>query len=92
MPGTLYMVIEHYKDPVAVYQRFRDKGRMAPEGLSYISSWVDERLERCYQVMQTEDRDLLDCWMSHWKDIVEFEVFPVITSRDAADRMSTRLR
>ena len=91
MPGTLYMVVEHYRDPVAVYRRFRDKGRMAPEGLSYVSSWVDERLERCFQIMETGEPHLLDRWMDNWKDIVEFEVYPVITSREAAERMGPRL-
>ena len=53
MPKTLYMVVEHFRnsDAVPVYRRFRDRGRMAPDGLVYVTSWVDERLERCYQVM-----------------------------------------
>jgi hypothetical protein len=65
MPNTLYMVVEHFKnkDAVAVYRRFRDSGRMAPEGLTYVSSWVDDKLERCYQLMDTQDRRLLDEWM-----------------------------
>jgi hypothetical protein len=59
---TTYMVVEHFrnKDAVRVYRRFRDSGRMAPEGLLYVSSWVDEKLERCYQLMETDDRRLLD--------------------------------
>jgi len=91
MAGTLYMVVEHYRDPVAVYRRFRDKGRLAPEGLSYVSSWVDERLERCYQLMQTKERHLLEQWMDNWKDIVEFEVSPVMTSSEAAEKIASRL-
>lgn len=87
----LYMVIEHYKDPVAVYRRFRENGRMAPDRLTYVSSWVDEQLERCYQIMETEERGLLDRWMDNWKDIVEFEVHPVITSREAAEKIAPRL-
>ena len=60
MTPTLYMVVEHFKggDAVPVYRRFRDRGRLTPDGLSYVSSWVDERLERCYQLMKTEDRAL----------------------------------
>ena len=90
MPGSLYMVVEHFrnKDAAAVYRRFRDKGRMAPEGLSYISSWVDERLERCYQLMEAEERGLLDRWMANWNDLVDFEVYPVITSKEAAERIA----
>ena len=40
----LYMIVEHFKndDPIPVYRRFRDRGRLAPDGLQYISSWVDE--------------------------------------------------
>ncbi|MGE5845966.1 MAG: DUF3303 domain-containing protein, partial [Ignavibacteria bacterium] len=70
---------------------FRDKGRLAPEGLNYISSWVDESISRCFQIMETEDPALIDQWMNSWKDIVEFEVFPVITSEEAAERMSKLL-
>jgi hypothetical protein len=83
------MVIEHFKNKhaVAVYRRFRERGRMAPEGLAYISSWVDEALERCYQVMETDDRALLETWMANWSDLVDFEVYRVITSKEAAERV-----
>lgn len=86
----LYLIIEHFKnnDPVPVYRRFKDRGRLAPEGLQYVSSWVDERLERCFQLMETEDRDKTDEWISSWDDLVEFEVFPVIPSNEAAERVS----
>ena len=89
----LYMIIEHFTngDPVPVYRRFRDRGRMAPEGLKYISSWVDTRLTRCYQIMETDDPTLLDEWMAQWRDIVEFEVHPVITSAQAVEAVATRL-
>lgn len=73
------------------YRRFRECGRIAPEGLVYVSSWVDEKLERCYQVMQTANRQLLNEWMVRWSDLVEFEVHPVITSEEAAERMAQRL-
>ena len=89
----LYMVIETFRDgdAVPVYRRFRDRGRMAPDGVTYVSSWVDERLERCYQVMETNDRALLEEWMTRWRDIVDFEVHPVMTSKEAAERMAPRL-
>lgn len=89
----LYMIVEHFKDKdaAAVYRRFRDKGRMAPEGLCYVSSWVDENLERCYQLMDTDDRRLLELWMANWSDLVDFEVYPVITSKEAAERIARRL-
>lgn len=93
MSKTLYMVIEYFKDrdPLPVYRRFRDKGRMAPEGLVYVSSWVDHKLERCYQLMETHDRALLEEWMASWKDIVDFEVYPVVTSQKAAERIAPLL-
>jgi len=82
------MVIERFRngDPAPVYRRFRERGRMAPEGLAYISSWVDDCLSTCYQVMETADRSLLEQWMSNWADLVEFEVHTVITSQEAARR------
>jgi len=89
----LYMVVEHFRggDPVPVYRRFGEKGRMAPDGLQYVSSWVDERLERCWQLMETGDPALLDQWMTNWNDLVEFEVHPVIASAEAAERIAPRL-
>jgi hypothetical protein len=90
---VLYMIIERFKngDPVPVYRRFRDRGRLAPNGLQYISSWVDERLERCFQIMETADRKLLEQWITNWSDIVEFEVFPVVSSKEAAETIAPRL-
>jgi len=81
------MVVEHYQDAAAVYRRFRERGRMAPDGLVYVSSWVDDKLERCFQVMESDDRRLLDQWMANWSDIVQFEVYPVLTSAQAAERI-----
>ena len=94
MGKSMYMVVEYFKnnkDAIAVYRRFRDHGRLAPEGLLYISSWVDNKLERCYQLMETNDRTLLDEWMANWSDLVDFEVHPVITSNEAADKIAPRL-
>ena len=88
-----YMVIERYRngDAVPVYQRFRDQGRRAPDGLTYVESWVDEPMRVCYQLMETDDRALLDAWMANWSDIVDFEVHPVISSPEAAARIAPRL-
>lgn len=93
MSKTLYMVIENFKnaDAVPVYRRFRDQGRLAPAGLSYVSSWVNDKLDRCYQLMETEDRALLDQWIANWNDIVDFEVHPVISSKEAAEKIAPRL-
>jgi hypothetical protein len=84
----LYMVVETFKNahPAPVYRRFREKGRLAPEGLAYVASWVTADLAHCYQVMECDDPHLLDEWMARWSDLVEFEIHPVITSAEAAQR------
>ena len=89
----LYMIIERFKnrDPVPVYRRFRDKGRMAPEGLAYVSSWVTEDMDRCYQVMECADRRILEEWMTRWSDVTDFEVILVVTSAQAVERIAPRL-
>ena len=86
----LFMIIEHFRDgdPRPVYARFRERGRMAPAGLTYVSSWVTDDFRRCYQVMETDDRALLDEWMSNWRDIVDFEIIPVVTSAQAAEAVT----
>lgn len=93
MPAKLYMVVEHFKnkDAIPVYRRFREQGRMAPDGVTYVSSWVDDKFQRCYQLMETHDPRLLDQWISRWSDLVEFEVFPVMTSKEAAEKIAPRL-
>jgi hypothetical protein len=87
------MIIEHFKnqDAVPIYRRFRDQGRLAPAGLQYVSSWVDEKLERCFQLMEAGDRKHLDEWIGNWNDLVEFEVYPVISSKEAAERIAPLL-
>jgi len=90
---SLYMVVENFKngDAVPVYRRFRDRGRLAPAGLSYVSSWVSDSLDRCYQLMETEEPALLDQWISNWGDLVDFEVNLVITSKEAAEKIGAQL-
>lgn len=84
----LFMVIEHFKnrDALAVYKRFNERGRMAPEGLKYINSWVEPNFDRCFQLMECDDRKLFDEWMANWSDLAEFEVIEVITSNEARER------
>jgi hypothetical protein len=83
---TVYMVVERFKDGRAreVYERFRAQGRLAPEGLEYIDSWVSSDVRRCYQLMRTDDARLLEQWAAQWQDLVDFEFVPVITGREAA--------
>ena len=92
MAQNLYMVIEHFRDgdAVPVYRRFRDRGRLAPAGLTYVNSWVDLALSRCFQLMETHDRALLDEWIAAWYDIVDFDVHEVMTSAEAASRVPPR--
>jgi uncharacterized protein DUF3303 len=86
----LYMVIETFRngDPVPVYRRFREGGRLTPPGLDYVTSWVTMDLRRCYQVMETDDPKLLDEWIDRWADLVDFDVVPVVTSAEAAARVT----
>ena len=85
----LFVVIERYRPGQApeVYRRFRERGRMAPEGVRYVSSWVDLEFRRCFQIMEAPDLGALAEWTSHWDDLVDFEIVPVRTSKDAARLM-----
>jgi hypothetical protein len=85
----LFMIVERFRngDPHPVYERFRDRGRLAPEGLTYVSSWVDTDLRTCFQLMEASDRALVDSWIANWSDLVSFEVYPVITSAEAAEQV-----
>ena len=85
-----YLVIETFtKGPEPVYKRAADRGRLLPPGLEYVDSWIDERrLDRCFQLMETDDPTLFDGWIASWSDLAEFEVVPVIDSAAAAARVS----
>jgi hypothetical protein len=85
---VLFHVIEHYRQGAGpVYRRFREHGRMTPEGVEYVASWVTSDLMRCFQVMEAESREALDEWIDRWADLVDFEVVPVITSAEASERV-----
>ena len=83
----LFMVIERYRNgnAHAVYERFRERGRMMPEGLQYIDSWVEDNHGRCFQLMSCDNPQLFQEWISHWADLVEFEIVPVRTSKEASE-------
>lgn len=89
----LFMVIEHFKDrdAKAVYARFRDKGRMAPDGLTYIGSWIEANFSRCFQLMECDDAKLLQEWILAWGDLADFEIVPVVSSMDTADIVGRHL-
>ena len=84
----LYIIVERFRDVKAVYRRFKEQGRMMPDGLRYLSSWISEDLSQCFQLMETDDRRLLDEWSARWSDIVDFDIHPVIGSEEASRRAS----
>ena len=83
----LFMVIERFKnrDAKAVYSRFKETGRMTPEGLKYLGSWVEDNFDRCFQLMECDDPQLFEQWLVHWQDLVDFESGHVVASAEAAD-------
>ena len=87
------MVIEHFRPGRApeVYRRFRERGRMAPDALKYVSSWVDLNFERCFQVMEADSEERLREWTANWDDLVDFEIVPVRTSAEAAAAIAPEL-
>ena len=89
----LFMVIEHFRnrDAVAVYRRFREQGRMLPDGLKYIESWTTDNFECCFQLMECEDPRLFQQWVARWQDLVEFEIIPVVSSKEAAESIAPML-
>jgi len=89
----LFFVLERFRPGCAaeVYRRFRDRGRLAPDGLRYVSSWVSVDLAICYQIMECDERRLLDEWIGRWQDLVDFEVISVVTSAEAQALVAPRL-
>jgi len=89
----LFMVIESFRnqDAKAVYRRFRERGRMTPDGLTFVSSWVSTDLGRCFQVMECEDVTLLQRWAAEWSDLVDFEIVPVALGKETAEALSQQL-
>lgn len=88
-----FMVIETFRnqDGKAVYRRFRDKGRMVPEGVTFVSSWVSADLGRCFQIMECDDVALLQRWVAEWSDLVAFEIVPVVPGKDTAAALAGQL-
>jgi hypothetical protein len=80
----LFMVIERFKshDPAPIYQRLRESGRHMPKGLKYVDSWIEANFDRCFQLMETDDPRLLQQWVIHWRDLMEFEFVPVVPARE----------
>jgi len=89
----LYMAIERFKEGAEseIYRRFREKGRMMPAGLEYVSSWIDMDFKICWQLMQTEDFRLFDQWIANWGDLMDLEIVPVRTSAEASELIKQKL-
>lgn len=90
----LYMVVEtfHPGKVSELYKRFDEKGRMLPEGVRYLNSWIDDKLTRCYQLMECDEPALMDDWVAHWRDMADFEIIPVLTSAEARQRVRATAR
>lgn len=89
----LFMVVERFKDrdAKAIYRRFRDDGRGAPDGLKYVGSWIEANFDRCFQIMECDDASLLQQWVLHWSDLIEFEIVPVVASADTREMIEPQL-
>lgn len=89
----LFMVVESFRNQnaKAVYRRFRDKGRLMPDGLKFVSSYVSADLGRCFQLMEADDVALLQRWVAEWSDLAAFEIVPVVAGKDTAAALADRL-
>ena len=89
----LFMVIERFKnrDAAAVYRRAKEKGRMLPDGLKYVDSWVEANFDRCFQLMECDDANLFQQWMLNWHDLVDFEIVAVVPSKEASENVGATL-
>ncbi len=89
----LFMVIEKFKnkDALAVYRRFRERGRMMPDGLEYVGSWIEANFDRCFQLMECDDPRKFQQWVIQWRDLMDFEIVPVVSSKDTMETISPAL-
>ena len=89
----LFMVIERFRDrdAKAIYRRFREQGRMMPDGLNYVGSWIEANFDRCFQLMECDDARLLQEWLLNWSDLMECEIVPVVPSKETRELVESRL-
>ena len=85
------MVVERFKDAPAIYARLREKGRMMPDGLKFVESFVAADLSRCFQLMETDDVSLFQRWVAAWSDLAAFEIVPVVAGKEAAEALAGQL-
>lgn len=85
----LYMIIEkfHAGKVKSLYKRFEEKGRMMPDGVTYINSWITEDVTTCFQVMEADTFEKLNEWISNWNDLADFEIIPVLISPQAKEKV-----
>jgi hypothetical protein len=89
----LFMVVETFRnqDGKAIYRRLRDRGRQMPDGLSFVGSWVQADMGRCFQLMECDDVTLLQRWIVQWSDLMQFEIVPVVAGNDTAAALAPLL-
>jgi len=89
----LFMVIEDFRgrDPKALYRRFREKGRMMPEGLKFVGSWTTADMGRCFQLMEADEVTLLQRWVAEWCDLCGFEIVPVVAGKETGEALGPQL-
>ena len=89
----LFMIIERFKDcdPKPIYKHLRDNGRGMPDGLKYIDSWIEPNFDRCFQLMECDDAKLLQEWVLHWRGLAEFEIVPVVSSKETRALVESKL-
>ena len=89
----LFMVVERFKnrDALAVYRHLRDYGRGLPEGLGYVGSWIEANFDRCFQLMECQDPRLLQQWVLHWRELADFEIVPVVPSKETMETVAPLL-
>jgi hypothetical protein len=87
------MVIERFRDadPRPVYERLRNDGRRMPDGLKWVGSWIEPNFDRCFQLMECEDLRLLQEWILEWRDVMTFEIVPVVPSKETRELMDRKL-
>lgn len=85
----LFMIIERFHPGKGkeIYKRFEENGRMLPDGVSYINSWITEDVSTCYQVMESDTKEKIQRWILNWNDLADFEIIPVITSTQAKEKV-----
>ena len=85
----VYMIIErfHTGKGKMIYERFAEKGRLLPAGVNYLDSWIKEDVSICYQLMRSDSVEKIHEWISHWNDLADFEVIPVINSDEAKEKI-----